>query len=47
MRERKYTGEQQELPKEESHPMTDSQEENSINPANKQEKSVLKPHQIQ
>ena len=37
----------QKLPSEESHPVTDPLEEDSKNPVNKQEKSLLKPNQIQ
>ena len=43
----KYTIKWQKLPSEKSHPVTDSLGENSINPAKKQDKSVLKTYQIQ
>ena len=46
-REMKYTFKWPQLPSEESHPVTDQLEEDSRNPAKKQEKSVLKPDQIQ
>ena len=42
----KYT-EENILASEESHPVTDPWGENERNPANKQEKSVLKPNRIQ
>ena len=38
---RKYSAEQQKIPSEESHPVTDALGENRKNPAKKQEKSVL------
>ena len=46
-REMKYTGESQKLLSEDSHPETDSLGENRRNSANKSEKSMLKPNQIQ
>ena len=46
-REMKYTFNEQKLPNEESHPVTDPLGENSRNPAKNREKSVLKHNQIQ